>query len=423
MSVHRNSVFIPTAKVGPVSAKAAPHAGRIRMGEIFMIQDHVFEFVCFHCSKEFHDFGDFTFHANEHLLGIASMLSSPSNKRAKRSPTTEQSNELKVEDIDPNDVFAGIDIDMDYSQDSDEIESLESVDEDDTSYTPAESEKSFTGIDHSVVVRLAKKNFELDGSKEAIEYSQYIYDHRFRNVKGSFKCPKCSYSSKKHDHVRRHIYSHLRRKIFKCKTCSIHLSHFIHVSQHHQFHQDEEANKDKHNVNETKSADVQNLENQQFREVKTMLRNNAIEIKSTPETDDYLGYLCGRKTLTKENGKYTCPKCTYFSEHPNHVKRHVATHFKRKMFTCLKCHKQIDNVENCRKHMNLIHGMKLERFNFTAMHNEAEDTDDDSEPGQEPLKSSSTIYDPNESVQCDLCGKAIEKQFFDSHMTTAHRNT
>lgn len=426
MSSFADPIYIPAANAG--ASSAASHIGRMRLGEIFIIRDNVFELVCFHCSRVFHDFGDFTSHTHEHLVGIGSTLAEP-DKMPKRKRQPEKSMKEEKE-IDPNDIFAGLDLDADNGDDSDVVSAYEPEefgnddddenDEDDAT-NHMDSDKSHSGIDDDIAERLAKECFELDESPEAEEYSRYIYDYRFRNVKGWFKCPKCCHKSKKHSHIKRHIFTHLRRKIFKCTLCAVKLSNLLHVRQHQRFHQEEKLRRKKHPKNDSvESFECPEIgENDQFREVKATLKANSIAVEGTLEATEYLRYLCGRKTIPKHDNQFLCPKCSYSSFHPNHVKRHFATHFKKRMFTCLKCLKKIGNIEDCRKHMNFVHGMQMDRINFASLDAEAKD-EGSAAPSQETHKKSTQDDNTGKGVQCELCGKTIDKLHIEEHMT-AHR--
>lgn len=427
MSSFVDAIYIPAASAGTPSA--ASHVGRMRLGEIFIIRDNKFELVCFHCSRAFHDFGDFTSHMHEHLLGIGSLFAEP-NKRSKRNHVPENNMKEENREIDPNDIFAGLDIDVENGDDSDVLSAYEpedfgngddDEDDEDDATNHLDSDKSQSGIDEDITERLAKENFELDDSPEAEEYSRFIYDYRFRNVKGWFKCPKCNHKSKKHSHIKRHIFTHLRRKIFKCTLCAIRLSNLLHVRQHQRFHQEEKSRRKKHQKSDSiESVSTEIVENDQFREVKAMLKDNSVAIENTLEANEYLRYLCGRKTIPKHDNQFLCPKCSYSSFHPNHVKRHFSIHFKKRMFTCLKCLKKIGNIEDCRKHMNFVHGMQMDRINFATL--DAEARDDGGAASQESDKKSPLHDNASKIVQCDICGKAIEKLHIEAHLTTHEEN-
>lgn len=424
MSCYVDPIYIPAASAG--ASSAASHIGRMRLGEIFIIRDNLFELVCFHCSRAFHNFGEFTSHTHEHLLGIGASLAEP-DKRSKRNNNPEKSMKVENKEIDPNDIFAGLDMDMDNGDDSDvlsvfEPEEFENDDDDDDEddvddANHLESDKSHSGIDEDVAERLAKENFELDGSPEAEEYSRYIYDYRFRNIKGWFKCPKCNHKSKKHSHIKRHIFTHLRRKIFKCTLCAIRLSNLLHVRQHQRFHQEEKSRRKKHEKNDTvECVSTEIMENEQFREVKAMLKANCVAIENTVEANEYLRYLCGRKAMPKHDNTFLCPKCSYSSFHPNHVKRHFSIHFKKRMFTCQKCLKKIGNIEDCRKHMNFVHGIQMDRINFALL--DAQGRDDGGATSQESDKKSPPEDNTNKGVQCEICGETVEKLHIEAHMKT-----
>lgn len=422
MSTYRNTIYVPAAKVDTSTTQSASHYGRIKFGDIFIIQDNVFELVCLHCSQGFHDFDNFTAHVHEHLLGIGSMLSQPT-KLSKRNVHTEYTTHVKedINEIDSGDIFANIDMDMVENYDDGDMASASESDacgdNDDASINHIDTDQSISGIDKDIVRRLAKENFKLDDSSEAEEYSRYLYDYQFRNVNGFFGCPKCNRKTKQQNHMKRHIFSHLQRKIFTCTICNIKLSNPLHTREHNRFHQEEKSRKRVHPTTHTIENDsVGYEENDQFREVKSKLRANGIAMKNTRDTVEYLEYLCGQKRIEKENGKFVCPKCTYSSEHPNHVKRHVATHFRMKMFSCLKCLKKIGNIENCRKHMNFIHGMQMERISFSA--NAEEDDSVDGESCRKSNKISLRKCDSNKSIQCEVCGMTVQKRNTEEHMTT-----
>lgn len=91
-------------------------------------------------------------------------------------------------------------------------------------------------VDPTIKVRLAKDNFEIDDSIEAIEYSQYLFEYKFHSENGIFKCPKCKYTSGQNHHVRRHIFGHLNRKIFRCTLCNKKMSHISRLVSHKSFH-------------------------------------------------------------------------------------------------------------------------------------------------------------------------------------------
>lgn len=377
--------------------------------------------MCLHCSQGFHDFGDFCAHANEHLLGIGSLFAEPepspnlrvSSRRLPRykEEYEEEEEEQEMDQIDADNIFACVDLEMDCRNDSDAPSAPEESDVDDGEKSnQTESDESVPCTNDSIAKKLAKQHFELDGSPEAEEYSRYIYGtSQIRCIKGFYKCPKCdAYKTKRQAHIRRHIFSHLKRKIFNCKLCNIKLSNICHVQLHDRFHRGGKTKTKgptktvpvkltpaKSNDNESTGI-VEG--NNQFYEAKALLRANGIDIKNTQEAVDYIRYLCGRRVTVKKDGKFICPTCTYTSAHPSKVKRHYTQHLKSRIFTCMKCSKQITSIDDCRKHMTLIHGEKMERFKFTSLEPE----------------------DANVEI-CEKCGAEIEESLVEGHMAT-HNN-
>lgn len=414
------------------------------------VRRHIFShlkrkiFKCTICKLEFSSIVSIGEHCTFHKRHKERNISNKSNEnnvsydppRAKRmtsqanEPNASTTNVLQNEkesSTEPNDIFTGIDMDYCYDTASD---SEKSVSDDDEREDRINLEnKSHRGIQDDIRSELARKHFEIDDSPEAEEYARYLCDHRFGKINGLYKCPKCKYDSPSNRLIKRHIFSHLDRKIFKCTLCDMKFSRIYKVNAHNGLHRRQNGNKKKSkNKDHTSNQPIDNMNSKttstsdQFRDMESMLAKNGIGIKDTPEAAEYLQYLCSKKSFVKRDGKYHCSKCHYSSGHPNHVKRHFSVHLTEKIFTCLKCDLQIGNIPDSRKHMNLMHGGCIDRIAFTASEIEVEGAEPVAPPpnydesSQSPDTFSSQIDVGNKSACCDICKKMVDEKYIERHM-------
>lgn len=410
-------MFIPDLNGGASSTPVLSHFGRIKLGEIYKNLNNLFEFVCLHCTQVFHNYGDFTSHAHEHLTGILH-LPPPAQPNAASKGHFNSENMLPKNKMDNTFEPAAIDMDGWNGTASDIVELGNDREERNANFDL--NQKAIGGIGTEIKTSLAKDNFEIDDSPEAEEYSRYLANYNFRKTDGLYKCPKCKKTSYNTTHLTHHIFTHLKRQIFKCTICNKKFSSIISVQKHKSVHRrNSEKQKSKPKGKNQTTIDSVESANSQFRDLKSMLVENGIEIKDTPEAVEYFQYLCNKKMFPKCDDKFQCPKCKYSSDLANNIKRHFSAHLTDKIFTCLKCNLQFAHLPDSHKHMDFVHGIRIDKIILSVTETAAE------EPESVPLladdvqsshQSKKTPAQNDNDVQCQICNNMVDEKYIDRHL-------
>lgn len=346
-----NTIYIPDVKPCMFSTETVSHFGRIKLGEIFKIKENILEFVCLHCSQAFQNLNQFSLHAHQHLTGIVSTVAQPepeSTIENVKSLCVNSSEKESDETVEAYDIFDSIDPngddcrDIDMASDSEHlIEGYESGDE------YAEAKISFRSIDADLRKRLAEDNLVVeDDSPEAAEYASYLYDYKFSRTNGLFECPKCEYTSEKHNDIRRHVFRHLDRPIFTCTICNMKLSS---IRNHRDFHHRQNGGREGSNANKSSRSNVDEKGGEMEQpvgglndDIRQRLAKENFVVDDSPEAEEYSRYMYDYK-FSKTNGLFKCPVCEFTSTQNRYVRRHVFKHLHRNIFTCLVCNMKVSS--------------------------------------------------------------------------------
>lgn len=336
-----NTIYIPGVKPCKFSTGTASHFGRIKLGEIFKIKENLLEFVCLHCSQPFQNLNQFSLHAHQHLAGIVSIVTQPEAIENVNSSHMNPS-------VEPYDIFESIESNVDHCSDIDMasnsehlIEGYESGDE------YAEANLSFRGIDDDLKKRLADDNLVVnEDSPEAAEYASYLYDYKFSRMNGLFECPKCEYTSEKHNDIRRHVFRHLDRPIFTCTICNMELSS---IRNHRDFHNRQNGGRVGNSANQNSRSNADEAGGERGQPVRGLnddirqrLAKENFEVDDSPEAEEYSLYMYDYK-FPKTNGLFNCPICEFTSTQNRYVRRHIFKHLTRNIFTCLVCNMKVSS--------------------------------------------------------------------------------
>lgn len=342
-----NTIYIPDVKPCTFSTEKVSHFGRIKLGEIFKIKENLLEFVCLHCSQAFQNLNQFSLHAHQHLTGIVSTPAQTEYRSTIENANSSQVNQC----VEAYDIFESIESiesnvddcrDIDMASNSEHlIEGYESGDE------YAEAKISFRSIDNDLRKQLADDNLVVnDDSPEAAEYASYLYDYKFSRTNGLFECPKCEYTSEKHNDVRRHVFRHLDRPIFTCTICDMKLSS---IRNHRDFHNRQNggrvgsiANQKSRPHSDEAGGDMTQPVRGLNDDIRQRLAKENFEVDDSPEADEYSMYMYDYK-FPKTNGLFNCPMCEFTSTQNRYVRRHIFKHLTRNIFTCLVCNMKVSS--------------------------------------------------------------------------------
>lgn len=333
--------------------------GRVKLGEIFYIENNGFEFTCGHCLYDFKQLTDFVAHIQEYLEEMI-MYQRPIEVESDSGsePPIENGNGM---DGDPAPQLMVDDVSEFFENDS-----QESRDNDDSDVELVSESKAANETVDDVVYVLIGDDDKPDSGNAAVDIDEYEYlkteiqnepeddevddemeneyaafDDDYENAEienepdddgtrppldGGYKCPLCKscYSTIEflqmhlsNYHSKSTIYNYLAVATTNNSTSSI-------MSR----------------INLSKRIEDLPSEN--------------IFLEEAPETVEYAKYLFGFQFEKVAPGLCKCPKCE-FTGLSFKVKNHVFTHLKKKLFHCMICQQKFNTLARIRLHMRKTH--------------------------------------------------------------------
>lgn len=300
---------------------------KVKIGEIFQLNDNTLSMCCVHCSQEFHYFTEFSLHIQEHFF---------------RGDVT-QSNELRdVNSIKPfeDGSLQNVTEDMEGNAEEGSFDENEMFDADLELLDEWASEKIQNNLN------LFEPEINVKSLEKLPEPSKYIKGTDYEKFDDNFRCLVCSFESTEWDSFQTHLLTHSNASNILCPLCSKGFTTVSYVRKH---------------VNRTHkmkiTADKIREAQPSFSGLVDVPPNWPTESKSFVEGEDY----------EKANGRFKCLTCG--REMLDHIKEHLLTHSNAKDVFCPICDKPFIAVSYVRKHVNRAHKMKITADEIKAAQN------------------------------------------------------
>lgn len=305
---------------------------RIKLGEIFLNENHGYEFTCGHCLYDFKQFAEFAVHVQEYLEEMIMYQQSVATKSESESELAQQlMAEAVPEDVDDNnqteescdnesDVELVIESNAENEAGDDVVYVVIGDEESDTRVAGTNEEDdnddSYEDIDENEEIEYADLDEEIENEPEE--------DRTSAPVDGGYKCPLCKSCYSTIDFLQMHLSNyHSKSTIYNylavASTNDPNIMHPIKLS---------------------KRIEDLPCEN--------------ILLEESPEAAEYSKYLFGFRFDKIASGLSKCPKC-HFTGTRFKVKNHVFTHLQAKVFKCMICQQRYKTLSACRLHMRKIH--------------------------------------------------------------------
>lgn len=322
----------------------AHNSNRIKMGEVYKLQNEGYTLVCVHCSEEFHYFSEFTLHVEEHLQKLAA-------ENVQCEVRVKEEIESNCSDADEFDRFNDGNF-VDHNQESEENDERQTINIKVEEGTEIEQSQVVTKISKSVKrrskppkKRKASKAFAEDNNddetvkknksdvanvdannivpsetNQIVSVSKDPFDEFKRKVAASmassqvvdtfqarllaqyylldsqlfkrsgkkFSCPLCEKLFKSSNMIRRHVFVHATEHNFLCGVCPKTFRALRHLQNH--------------------------LEKEHHQKLNSVDDKSTIEKEDTNSVDGYVCFIC-RKLF---------PESDIFSDH---IKMHTDEKF------------------------------------------------------------------------------------------------
>lgn len=277
------------------------------------------------------------------------------------------------------------------------------------------------------VAKFKQKYIEISDAPVAVEYAKYALMSDFKPSASSFQCPKCPHTCTKFIEMRRHIFTHLKEKIFTCMFCRRTSNRLLrmewHVSDHKKnntkklFERLCEKNSDMSNDPDAAQSSNGKID-EQLEIVRKKLNIHGIQLADSPEGIRYAKYylMYDMKVI---DGHFQCPQCYAFIISRNSIRKHLFRHIKDEIFSCMICHEKFAAYEDIRRHMKLKH---LKHINKAYANGgvESPDFDKDQFTDDEADMDVAAIKD-RQRVLCTICGTSVKANGLKKHVNIHER--
>lgn len=217
--------------------------------------------------------------------------------------------------------------------------------------------------------KFKQKYIEISDTPAAIEYAKYALMSDFKYSASSFQCPKCPHSCSKYMEMRRHIFTHLREKIFTCMFCRRKSNWVVRIESHVSDHMRNNTKKLSERLSEM-NTDIPNDSpnrkiDKQLAIVRRKLNRHCIQLDNSTEGIKYAKYYLMYDIKTKD-GHFECPQCYALFLSRNSFRKHLFRHIKADIFFCMICQEKYSAYELIRRHMKLKHSKHINAVNASA---------------------------------------------------------
>lgn len=334
--------------------------GRIKLGEIFHIENNGYEFTCGHCLFDFKQFADFAAHIQEYLEEMI-MYQRPIDVDSESGSEVPYDSDIVIDEVamqqmmQRDDLYIDEAVPGDFDNDSQESRDIEFVKE----LSPSRGQESNTEkpTDDDVVYVVIgdddSDNDIADADDDDDDFDESGYaaldnDDDYKNANdsnlvnneilnepdqsgtstpptdGGYKCPLCKSCYSTIYFLQMHLNNyHSKNAIYNYLTVAT-------------------KNPSKKVNHMPLSKCIEDLPSEN------------ILLEHSPETDEYSKYVFEFRFEKTATGLGKCPKCN-FTGIISKVKNHVFTHLKKKLFTCMICKQKYHTLAKCRHHMRKMH--------------------------------------------------------------------
>lgn len=274
------------------------------------------------------------------------------------------------------------------------------------------------------VAKFKQKYIEISDAPVAVEYAKYALMSDFKPSASSFQCPKCPHTCAKFIEMRRHIFTHLKEKIFTCMFCRRTSNRLLrmewHVSDHKKnntkklFERLYEKNSDISNDPDA----VQSSNDEQLMIVRQKLNIHGIQLSDSSEGIKYAKYYL-MHDMKVIDGHFQCPQCYVFIISRNSIRKHLFRHIKDEIFSCMICHEKSAAYEEIRRHMKLKH---LKQINKAYANGGAESLDlGNDQSTDEGADTDIAAIKDRQRVLCTICGTSVKANGLKKHVNIHER--
>lgn len=271
-------------------------------------------------------------------------------------------------------------------------------------------------------IKFKRKYIQISDTSAAIEYAKYALMSDFKSSSSIFHCPKCTYSCAKFYEMRRHIFTHLKEKIFTCMFCKRKSNRLLRMEWHVSDHVKNNSKK----LFE-KLADKLPLAdelpkgklNKQLAIVRKKLNPHCIQLEDSPEGIKYAKYYL-LHDIKRTDGHFECSECHALILSRNSIRKHLFRHIKTEIFSCMICHGKFSLYELVRRHMKQKHSNHINKIDV-----------DDGPQSSEPIKYENIEEDLNMEIAalkdkarvlCTICGTSVKASGLKKHVNIHERN-
>lgn len=328
--------------------------GRIKLGEIFHIENSGYEFTCGHCLFDFKQFADFASHIQEYLEEMI-MYQRPIDVESESGSGSEApyDSDIAIDEVAMQQTMQRdcLSIDQavigDFDNDSQELRDIELVKEFSPSRGPTDDDVVYVVIgddDSDNDIADADNDEDVDESGYAAldddDDDSNANDNNFVNneirnepdqsgistlpTDGGYKCPLCKSCYSTVHFLQMHLNNYQSKNA---------IYNYLSVAT----------------KNPSKKVNYMPLS-----KCIEDLPSENILLEQSPETAEYSKYVFEFRFEKNSAGLGKCPKCN-FTGIISKVKNHVFTHLKEKLFTCMICKQKYHTLAKCRHHMRKMH--------------------------------------------------------------------
>lgn len=316
---------------------------KLKIGEVFYLNDDNFLMSCIHCTQEFHRFTEFTSHIQEHYrrVGIGRLAKVVDDTEDVDNRIEQQSN------TSANDEFTDTLPDNDFEMMDQPADSGSEDSE------PGENANIPNDSDHIVLQPLVEMN---KASEESVQFIEGT-DYKFNQKDHIYQCLICPHqTAAKWYHFRDHLLTQSNKPNVLCPMCLKSFANAAYVRKH---------------VNRTHKKKITIEKIRAAQPTLTMDSTTTItaaaaaeapvtttmaEQEQQPIAESSRTFVEG-EDYEKSNGRFKCLTCG--REMLDHVKEHLMTHTSEKNVYCPFCGKAFIAVSYVRKHVNRAHKMKI----------------------------------------------------------------
>lgn len=264
--------------------------------------------------------------------------------------------------------------------------------------------------------KFKRKYIQISDTSAAIEYAKYALMSDFKSSSSIFHCPKCPYSCGKFYEMRRHIFTHLKEKIFTCMFCKRKSNRLLRMEWHVSDHVKNNSKKLFEQLAEMDELPKVKL-NKRLAIVRKKLNPHCIQLENSPDGIKYANYYL-LHDIKRTDGYFECSECHALILSRNSIRKHLFRHIKTEIFSCMICHNKFSSYEIVRRHMKQKHSKHINKMDVDA--GSSEPIKD--ETIEEDLNTEVAALKDKARVLCTICGTSVKASGLKKHVNIHERN-